>query len=175
MTSPHTDIHDYLADIGDRVRAERQSRHWSKEELATRAGISRASVTATEYGRYKVTLPTLISICRGLGMHVADLLSDEWTMPVREDRPRLTPRQVEAVVLCADGGSLLDVARMLGTSRQDVGARLSEAYRRLGVPAADRAYRRADAPRRRLEALRAAQRLGLVEDRGMSPAGAPGE
>jgi DNA-binding NarL/FixJ family response regulator len=69
----------------------------------------------------------------------------------------LTGRQAEVLTAAADGSSLVVVAGRLGTSREQVSARLSEAYRRLDVSWVPRDERRA-------AAVRVARGRGLIPD-----------
>lgn len=155
---PSEDWDDVLADLGDRIRAERQARAWSQQQLAQRAGLSAPAVHRLETGRTRATLSAYASACRAFGLALDYLLSARWEMPERRSRTRLTPRQADVLQAAEAGGTLSDVAQRLGTSRQLVGARLSEAYRVLGV---------ADLPpeRRRAVALRVARERGLLPAR----------
>lgn len=69
--------------------------------------------------------------------------------------PHLSPRQALVLAAAADGGPLSVVAARLGTSREQVSARLSEAYRALDVVWVPRNERRA-------AAVRAARTAGLI-------------
>lgn len=60
---------------------------------------------------------------------------------------RLSPRQTAVLTAAADGAPLSTVANRLGTTREQVAARLSEAYRRLDVTWLPRNERRAAAVR----------------------------
>lgn len=70
-------------------------------------------------------------------------------------RQPLTKRQAEVLVAAADGAPLSEVARRVGTSREQVASRLSEAYKRLDVAWIDRDERRA-------AAVRVARKRGLI-------------
>lgn len=70
-------------------------------------------------------------------------------------RMPLTPRQAEVLTAAADGATLAVVAQRLGTTRETVAARLSDAYRRLDVTYLPRDERRA-------AAVRTARRRGLI-------------
>lgn len=71
--------------------------------------------------------------------------------------PRLTPRQAAVLAAAADGATLATVAERLGTTREQIAARLAEAYQRLGVTHLPRGERRA-------AAIRVARRHGLIAD-----------
>ncbi|MGH8921973.1 MAG: helix-turn-helix domain-containing protein, partial [Actinomycetes bacterium] len=47
---PYPDWDDVVADLGDRVRAERQARRWSVRQLAERCGLSPTQVKHIEAG-----------------------------------------------------------------------------------------------------------------------------
>lgn len=70
-------------------------------------------------------------------------------------RMPLTPRQSTVLTAAADGAPLAVVAARVGTTRQQVAARLSEAYQRLGVTYLPRDQRRA-------AAVRTARTRGLI-------------
>lgn len=70
-------------------------------------------------------------------------------------RMPLTPRQGQVLIAAADGAPLSEVARRLGTTRPQIAARLSEAYRRLDVTYLPR-------DQRRQEAVRVARKRGLI-------------
>jgi DNA-binding NarL/FixJ family response regulator len=70
----------------------------------------------------------------------------------------LTPRQAQVLHAAADGASLATVAARLGTTSQQVSARLAEAYHRLDVTYLPR-------PERRTAAVREARRRGLIPTR----------
>ncbi|GAA1887788.1 hypothetical protein GCM10009837_06970 [Streptomyces durmitorensis] len=67
----------------------------------------------------------------------------------------LTPRQAEVLTAAASGATLAEVAAQLGTPREQVSSRLSEAYKRLGVDWRPRGQRRA-------AAVRVARERGLI-------------
>jgi DNA-binding NarL/FixJ family response regulator len=110
-----------------------------------------------ENGKTSMPLLGLADVCAGLGIPLSALLSESWEMPAGADRERgLTPRQAHILQVAASGLPLARVAVLVGTSRQVVAARLSEAYRVLGV---------SDKPRdeRRAAAMRVAEARGLFD------------
>ncbi|MCX5528979.1 LuxR C-terminal-related transcriptional regulator [Streptomyces sp. NBC_00006] len=70
-------------------------------------------------------------------------------------RQPLTARQAEVLDAASDGASLSTVAQRLGTTTQQISARLSEGYLRLGVTHLPRDQRRA-------AAVDVARRRGLI-------------
>lgn len=153
MHDPFPDPDDLLPDIGDRIRCERRARGWSQAVLATSLGHERHHVRRLEAGLDSIS--AYAAACRAMGLTLDYLLSARWVMP--EQQKPLTPRQVSVLAAVRGGGTLADAARRLGTTRQVVGARLSEAYRVLGVealPVGDR----------RPAAVRMAEQQGLFVD-----------
>ena len=63
-----------LAELGRAVRAERNARHLSQEELAERSGLHRNYVGGIERGERNVGVKALFRIAEGLGIHPAKLL-----------------------------------------------------------------------------------------------------
>lgn len=152
--APFLDWDDVLADIGDRVRAERQARGWSETELGRRAGIGRNTVRRLENG--DVSLRCFVQACTALGVPVGELLSPAWKRPEPKHTPNaegvarqvtLSPRQ--ALVLCeaASGDSLAQVGVRLNMDPRAVGATLSRVYQRLGVAFLPQEQRRSAAAR----------------------------
>lgn len=158
-TSPAlTDPEQLLADVGDRIRAERQARSWTLPQFSDRVGLCVRVLTGIESGSRRLTLMHLHAICHALGMTMPDLLSDGWVMPEQPVRRRaLTPHQVQILRLLTDTVSLSRLGVMVGTSSQAVASRLSEAYRLLGVKHLPLDVRRA-------AAVRAAEELGVFGD-----------
>ncbi|MFI8792639.1 helix-turn-helix domain-containing protein [Streptomyces sp. NPDC055105] len=149
--APYPDWHEVVADLGDRVRAERRARGMSAQALAERAGLSLAQVKYTEAGGQ--SLHSYVAICWALGLSLDALASPGWSA---SERVAVTPRQAQILRAAADGGSLLTIASRLGTTRQVVGARLSELYRLFDVahfPVGER----------RSALLRAARDRGLLD------------
>lgn len=152
--APCPDWDDVLADIGDRIRAERQARGWSETELGRRAGIARTTVRRLENG--DASLRCFIQACTALEIPAEQLLSPQWrhpaSTPVRGPGLSKTPTGLserQALVLreAASGDSLSQVAARLDMDVQAVGAVLSRAYQRLGVALLPRNQRRAAAVR----------------------------
>ncbi|MEU9849325.1 helix-turn-helix domain-containing protein [Streptomyces sp. NPDC047985] len=149
MNTEPPDREELLADIGDRIRAERHTRGWTQAQLGARCTLSAKAIAHAENGQTSLPLYYLAELCRGLGMTMSDLLSDDWVMPPRKSRePALTPRQAHILRVAASTGlPLPQVAARVGTTRQVVAARLSEAYRLLGVSHLPQGERRAAAAR----------------------------
>jgi len=141
--APSPDWDEVLADIGDRVRAERLARHWSQTELGRRAGLDWQTVKRLESGIGP--LRCFVQACWGLGVPMDRLLSAEWQMP--EPPPTLTRSQMRVLRAVGDGRPLSVAAVDLGMTPAGLASRLSEIYRRLGVAHLARGERRAAAVR----------------------------
>ncbi len=60
--------------LGQRVRQVRERQQLKQEDLATRVGVSRATITQVENGQQKVHLQSLYLIAAALGAAIADIL-----------------------------------------------------------------------------------------------------
>lgn len=62
--------------IGDRIRSARRRLDWSRDTLATRAGLSSSAIAQLESGRRKHTRPTTLSaLARALGLSIDYLVN----------------------------------------------------------------------------------------------------
>lgn len=149
---PSLDWEEFLADIGDRIRAERKARRWTTTELARRAGVSLCTVKRMEESGLTY-LPKFIRVCTVLGI-LETVFTDQWQLP--EERPYLSPQQARVLAEVADGKPLAVAARRLHMTPGGVGSVLTSVYRRLGV---------ADVPRgkRRPAAVRVAREHHLID------------
>lgn len=75
-----------LAPVGPRLRAARQARGWTLEQLATRSGMSPSTLSRLEAGKRQASLELLVPLTRQLGIRVDDLLAAESADP-RVRRP----------------------------------------------------------------------------------------
>lgn len=82
-----------LAAIGGRVRQERQSRHWTLDQLADAAGVSRRMLVNVEQGAANPRVGTLLRLGDALGI----------ALPALVDIPR--PKTV-TVTRCGEGAAL---------------------------------------------------------------------
>ena len=138
------DLDDRLADIGDRIRAERQARGWAQPELARRAGLGLSAVKRLELG-HATLLGNLVMACAALDVDMGYLLSTEWRPP--EGGSLLSRRQVEILREAASVASLEELGCRLGMTVPAVGSCLSRIYQRLEVTHLPRSERRASAVR----------------------------
>jgi DNA-binding CsgD family transcriptional regulator len=153
---PSADWDDVLADIGDRIRAERQARGWSLHRLSRDSRISVATLKRLEAGAG--SLRVFAQACTGLGVSMAYLLSEDWKMPAPKrghagggGTVRLSPRQTLVLHEAALGGSLSQICARLGLSSGAAGSALSQVYQRLGVASLPLKERRAAAVRVAME------------------------
>jgi len=72
--------------IGTRVRQERQSRHWTLDQLAEAAGVSRRMVVNVEQGAANPSVGTLLRISDALGIGLPALVERPEPKPVTVTR-----------------------------------------------------------------------------------------
>ncbi len=72
--------------IGNRVRQERQIRHWTLDRLAEAAGISRRMVVNVEQGASNPSVGTLLRIGGALGVGLPALVEPPAPRPVKVTR-----------------------------------------------------------------------------------------
>ncbi|GAA1857422.1 XRE family transcriptional regulator [Myceligenerans crystallogenes] len=77
-----------LKQVGPRLRAARQARGWTLDELAERAGMSASTLSRLESGKRQASLELLLPLTRRLGIRVDDLLPAEDADP-RVRRPEI--------------------------------------------------------------------------------------
>jgi transcriptional regulator with XRE-family HTH domain len=65
---------DYYLVVGSKIRKHREKAGLTQGELAEAVGLSRTSLTNIERGRQRVMLDQFDSICRAVGVSVAELL-----------------------------------------------------------------------------------------------------
>lgn len=151
-TAPVLHWEDALADIGDRIRAERRARGWTVAILAQQAGLAVYTVRRLEQGE-STLLITFATVCRTLGVDMGQLLSADWELPEPLPRlnatqgPHLSPTQARVLAAVADGRSLSQAARELSMTTSGVASVLTAVYRRLDVAHVPRGERRTAAVR----------------------------
>lgn len=151
---PFPDWDDVLADIGDRIRAERHARNWSQGHLAARAGLNRRTVRNLEDGIGSIR--SFTQACWGLSVDMAYLLSKDWVLPAPLPLRSLTERQVEVLRVVAATPSVDVAAEVLGMRRKSLWRRLLEIYQCLGVASLPFSERRS-------AAIRVATNLGFID------------
>lgn len=70
-------MREELAQVGARLRATRQARGWTLEDLASRAGLSASTLSRLESGKRQASLELLLPLTRQLGIRIEDLVSME--------------------------------------------------------------------------------------------------
>lgn len=78
-----------LKRLGPRLRAARQDRGWTLEELAGRVGMSASTLSRLESGKRQATLELLLPLARQLGVRIDDLLEP------RDHDPRVRRRPLQ--------------------------------------------------------------------------------
>jgi transcriptional regulator with XRE-family HTH domain len=72
---------DELAKVGARLRAARNDRGWTLDDLAERAGMSPSTLSRLESGKRQASLELLLPLTRQLGIRLDDLVSTETPDP----------------------------------------------------------------------------------------------
>ncbi len=88
--------------VTNQVKLFRASRGWSQHELATRAGVSRAEVSAIETGRLVPSVATALALARGFECRLDDLFQSredadqtpEWAWLPQQERCRFWESEV---------------------------------------------------------------------------------
>src|SRR5437870_1225915 len=73
-----------MAQLSNRVRRHRTAKDWSQAELARRAGISRAAVSAIEIDRLVPSVAAALALADAFGCSVEDLFG---TKPAASGEP----------------------------------------------------------------------------------------
>jgi transcriptional regulator with XRE-family HTH domain len=69
-------MHSVLVALGERIRQLREVRHWSQEEFADRCGLHRTAIGLLERAERIPRLDTLLTVSKGFGITVSELLRD---------------------------------------------------------------------------------------------------
>src|SRR5579875_3979518 len=72
--------------IGDRVRRERQSRHWTLDQLSEVAGVSRRMLVKVEQGGANPSVGILLRLSDALGVGLPALIESTRAKPVKVTR-----------------------------------------------------------------------------------------
>lgn len=70
-------MNDVLYRIGRRIVQIRTERGISQQDLAARCNFEKSNMSRIEYGRTNMTLGTLLTISRALGVKLRDLVDVE--------------------------------------------------------------------------------------------------
>ncbi|TMK41126.1 MAG: helix-turn-helix transcriptional regulator [Actinobacteria bacterium] len=68
-------MQDALAIFGGNVRAARQAKGWTQEDLSERTGLAVVQVSRVERGAREIRLTTLLRLIRALEVPPGDLLT----------------------------------------------------------------------------------------------------
>ncbi len=66
----------FLRALGEQIRRLREQKGWSQEEFADRCGLHRTAIGLLERAERNPRLDTLLTISKGLGITLADLVLD---------------------------------------------------------------------------------------------------
>ncbi|GIG54769.1 helix-turn-helix domain-containing protein [Demequina activiva] len=94
-----------LAQVGPRLRAARQARGWTLDDLASRASISASTLSRLESGKRQATLELVVPLTRQLGIRVDDLLPPADRDP-RVRRPEMRRDGMVMVPLAPESSSM---------------------------------------------------------------------
>jgi transcriptional regulator with XRE-family HTH domain len=84
--------HPLLLNVGRRVAEVRVSQKLTQEELAERGGISARYIQRIERGRENLTLLTVASLAKALGVEVVSLMRKAKVGPAKPGRPKVGKR-----------------------------------------------------------------------------------
>jgi transcriptional regulator with XRE-family HTH domain len=90
-TSARTNVEAVTSAVAQRVRALRQARNWSLDELSGRSGVSKGMVVQIEAARTNPSVGTLCRIADAFGVTVAQLLEPAADRTVRVSRAADAP------------------------------------------------------------------------------------
>jgi transcriptional regulator with XRE-family HTH domain len=67
-------MQDTQVRLGQKIRQLRKQKGWSQEEFADKCGLGRAHMSLIERGQQNLTLATLESLCKVLGISMSAIL-----------------------------------------------------------------------------------------------------
>ena len=84
----------FMAIMGENVRLARKRRHWSTENLAQRAGISRTTLVSIEKGAASVSIGHYAAVLFALGLaeDLTRLAAEDTAGRTLQDMETLSPR-----------------------------------------------------------------------------------
>src|SRR5690606_31562078 len=112
----------FLASVGTRIRALRESQHMSRRELSQRCGVSERFLAQLETGRGNISLGRFADVAAALGIAPAALLGEL-------EGPARRPAAVALLGVRGAGKSTVGakVAERLGVSFVELDGRIEEA------------------------------------------------
>lgn len=96
---------DAVDQVGPRLRAARQARGWTLEDLAERAAMSPSTLSRLESGKRQASLELLVPLTRQLGIRIDDLLPQEVPDP-RVRRPAIRHDGIVLEPLAPEGSPI---------------------------------------------------------------------
>jgi AcrR family transcriptional regulator len=105
-----------IPQIGQHVLALRAARGWSMRELASRLGVSAATVNAIEHGHTRISADRLDDLARIFGVPVASLLGSHGTPAAVDADPAITAAVSAFVRAGYHGSSMRTIAELAGMS-----------------------------------------------------------
>jgi transcriptional regulator with XRE-family HTH domain len=66
-----------LRQLAGRIKALRDEKGWSQEQLAERAAMQRSYLADLELGRRNPSVRTLVKVANAFGIHIADLFDGQ--------------------------------------------------------------------------------------------------
>lgn len=97
---------DDLKQVGVRLRAFRQARGWTLDDLASQAGMSPSTLSRLESGKRQASLELLLPLTRRLGIRIDDLVHPEVPDP-RVRRPAIQRDGMIIAPLAPEGSPIL--------------------------------------------------------------------
>lgn len=102
-----------VAKVGQRIRAIREQRGWSQEDLAARLGRTQTAISYWEAGRRALGVDDLVELAQVLGVPTPELLPD------RSD-PRPVPTLLRAIAEQVDANQLADQLEQFALAAQQL-------------------------------------------------------
>lgn len=102
-----------VAKVGQRIRAIREERGWSQEDLAARLGRTQTAISYWEAGRRALGVDDLVELAEALGVPTSELLPDG-------SRGRPVPALLRAVAEQVDADRLADDLEQFALAAQQL-------------------------------------------------------
>ncbi len=122
----HYSADELLHQLGVRVRGLRQSRSWTQNELARRAGVSPRFLLEVEKGDANISLLRLTEVAGALGVSLATLLGG--LGPAHDDADRLaslSPERRSRALEAGCSGAKVALVGLRGAGKSAIGNRLA--------------------------------------------------
>lgn len=125
-------VHDLLELLATRVRARRQEKGWTQEDLARVSGVSVRYVASLERGDANISVLRLAEVAAALGVSLVSLVAGAG--PVRDEPERLALLQGgerRRALRVAETPAVVALVGLRGAGKSTIGAKLAAL---LGVP-----------------------------------------